>query len=402
MIIAKMHGRVVTSALLLLGFTTSLNASAQSCNVGFNTYSALAALPNQARDSFTYAPYYQETCAPAGTDWSQVYVVSPESYGHYHLGFEDATMSCYNSVSGGFGRMQNGKCVAPPDYAALPRYVATHDNVQVLQMTATSGDQFDLVHLTALAGSAQVNVHAQHWGSYWNYFINQNITYYPSDGNNRWMTGMELLAGPGSTGPVMVDNIVVEPSFSTHPFDTQNSLGYWDGTDWSVGQFKASCEQTRGMSGISTSTASSGRTHSIRCRNHFYWAAYNPNNVTVGLLGGDSRRSVTWGDWDVGYTKAECREDEIVGGVSQNVGDGRLVALSCENTGIDRTYGPGYAASCVARNVGTTASYYEHTDWAYGYYKTECADNEVIKGISRNSTGAVHRVLCCQYPHHVL
>jgi len=34
-------------------------------------------------------------------------------------------------------------------------------------------------------------------------------------------------------------------------------------------------------------------------------------------------------------------------------------------------------------------------DWAMGYSKNECPDRQILKGVSRKSTGEIHAILCC-------
>jgi hypothetical protein len=38
------------------------------------------------------------------------------------------------------------------------------------------------------------------------------------------------------------------------------------------------------------------------------------------------------------------------------------------------------------------------SDWASGYYKTECAKGSAVAGVSRSQvTGGIHGILCCDF-----
>lgn len=390
--------RLATLAAGLACFAASGRAHAQSCTMTFNTYSVLAALPHEAADSFAYAPFYGETCGQPNSGWNPIFRVTPlGGWDHYHLGFEDPTFTCY-ITNVGLGRMVNGRCTAPADYAAQPRSLSNHGLGEVLQIATEPRDEFDLTGITVKTGSPQVTVQA--WasdGSGWQWFLGPGTWSFSA--HNRWLDNVQILASDGESS-FIVDDVVVEPAFSTHQVDSANSLGYWDGDDWAYGAFKATCEDVKGLVGIS-SDVSSGRAHSVRCRNHLYWAVNSPP-ATVSLTGGDSRRATDTGDWDVGYTKAECNDFEVVAGVSENPSNGQLASLMCASTSVSGPSGPGVARSCVARPLNTSGTAVDHVDWAYGFYKTECADDEVMKGVSRNGSGGVHKILCCQYPNHVL
>jgi hypothetical protein len=377
---------------MVVGGAAGTRATAQTCKIGFNTYASLAALPDKASATFASPPYYQETCGAPNSGWNPVFTLTPLSIGHYHLSPDVPTCTLSN---GTFGKPSGSSCVPFPDYASVPRYVASHGQGQVLQLASTPGDQFDLVSLKVKTGSPQIDVRAfQPGGGYWHYFFNPGS---PNPvGNNRWLTKITMQTADGST--FSFDDLVIEPSFSTHRLNGgTNSLGWWNGYDWAYGQYKASCELGKGLSGISAATTSGQLPRAIRCRNHVGWAQYGAMPPTAVIISGNAQRTSSRGDWDPGYVKGECSDQEVVAGVGVST-DGKLATLMCGATGANPTTGPQWAKTCTARALGSNASSVDVSPWASGYHRTECADNEVIKGISRNASGGVHKILCCTYP----
>ena len=117
------------------------------CNINFDNNFALANIYEQARATFGVSTgisasgqlqvcnpathlacwFYRQRCGVPG------YVnVEPVGYPHFHLSFEDPTLtdpatSCF--VNGGFGRKVGGVCTAP-DWSREPRVLNPHDQTQ--------------------------------------------------------------------------------------------------------------------------------------------------------------------------------------------------------------------------------------------------------------------------------
>jgi len=90
------------------------------CIVDFSDEDALSLLPNHANDSFAYDPWWHQECS------SGLFVeVRPLSQSHYHLGYDDPDIVCYED-----GEMQrkleDGTC-EPVNHIKEPRYLRSHD-----------------------------------------------------------------------------------------------------------------------------------------------------------------------------------------------------------------------------------------------------------------------------------
>lgn len=96
-----------------------------ACAVAFDDPAALAALPNVAGEGTAGAPWWFQDCHTTAGDRA---VVRPLVYSHYHLFFEDASISCLDFDTQVFGRLQpDGTCSsAGIDHAEEPRYLNPH------------------------------------------------------------------------------------------------------------------------------------------------------------------------------------------------------------------------------------------------------------------------------------
>jgi hypothetical protein len=101
------------------------------------------------------------------------------------------------------------------------------------------------------------------------------------------------------------------------------------------------------------------------------------------------------GDWSPGNYKGECALGRPINGVSRAVNGVQSHAIECgpQTIATDPT-----GAQCLVRlalnsdNRGTNDN---GTDWDPGAYKTECAANEYVAGISQAANGQVRGILCC-------
>lgn len=194
-------------------------------------------------------------------------------------------------------------------------------------------------------------------------------------------------------------------NYETAAFDSGDNRYFTDTGDWSVNAFKAECAANEKLIGISASGggASEARAHSALCvtstdtfaRTGFAFSTHN-------LDGFDDRADTSTGDWDPGYTKAECAGTEIVTGISQS-SDLHLRKLEC---GWIVTETGSNVAACTTLVFSTSSDNQLSTepgDWAVGYSKNQCRPNQYLKGVSANAgTGEIHAILCCDptpWPH---
>jgi hypothetical protein len=82
-------------------------------------------------------------------------------------------------------------------------------------------------------------------------------------------------------------------------------------------------------------------------------------------------------------------------GLSQSTSGGALLHARCAAAGST-------ASNCRALALpgynNDQESPGDPNDWAWGYYKTECAKGSAVAGVSRTvATGAVHAILCCDF-----
>jgi hypothetical protein len=90
------------------------------CALTFDDPAALAALPEQAAN--TFAPGYRMQCSPHFLNVESV------TFQHFHLGFEDPAIGdCFAEAEGiyGMGKLNGGQCVAA-DWDHEPRYLLSH------------------------------------------------------------------------------------------------------------------------------------------------------------------------------------------------------------------------------------------------------------------------------------
>ncbi len=101
------------------------------------------------------------------------------------------------------------------------------------------------------------------------------------------------------------------------------------------------------------------------------------------------------GDWSPGYYKGQCALGRPVIGVSRFVNAVESHEVEC---GAESIYTDPSGDQCNFReahsydNRGTTDN---GTDWDPANYKTECAPNEYVAGVSQGANGVVTGILCC-------
>jgi hypothetical protein len=174
-----------------------------------------------------------------------------------------------------------------------------------------------------------------------------------------------------------------------HVFDQQDDRWYTDGGDWAFLHFKADCSSSAVVVGLSVNRKTGGG-HAITCHDHLI-PMLAPASVAIDFFTGSKQRD-TLPEWDAGYFKGECAEDEAVTGVAQTT-EGRLTTLRCTRLG------GGFRRNvCVPHVVagGDKKGSTTLDDWAKEADKGQCLTGQILKGVSKSArTGAVHAILCC-------
>jgi len=198
-------------------------------------------------------------------------------------------------------------------------------------------------------------------------------------GSNWW--GGRVYVGP------------LENSFSSSNYGYQWSpIG-----DWAYGSYKAECDYQAGvpLKGVAAHTDGTA-TESILCgdyRQTVYSSGCYPRDFTNGDNRGPNGG---WdpgpnGDWDPGYVKGECGYEEVAAGIAQSTSHNLNTILCCPERGnTDHSW-------CTVETFGSSnsPSYGSGPDWAIGLYKGVCPVGKAVVGISRESSGAPHALLCC-------
>jgi hypothetical protein len=154
--------------------------------------------------------------------------------------------------------------------------------------------------------------------------------------------------------------------------------------DWSYGNRKANCPDTERLTGLGRSDSRGLCTD-----------ADQPATATGAWTTVTDERYVTEGDWASGYNKLQCPDNTFAVGYSVN--NNAMSALLCAPSaqplpisGHDVWFDHGDNRPATG---GSTAS-----DWAPGYYKGQCADNEYLAGVAYtwnwNDGGVPDALLC--------
>jgi hypothetical protein len=210
---------------------------------------------------------------------------------------------------------------------------------------------------------------------------------------------------------VAAGGVALATSYYTEQFDSGDQRGYTGDGDWAVGSYKGQCnagDAIKGVAATPISMSPDSRAHSVLCQSP-YGVSSNSlepvgNETTHSLTGSDDRADTSTGDWDPGYTKAECAQDEAITGVAQS-GDSSLDMTKILCSWIQYEFASGnsgcntlWFSSIYDNRVDTSTG-----DWAVGYSKNECGQTQILKGVSADpNTGAIHALLCCPavpFPH---
>jgi beta-glucanase (GH16 family) len=134
------------------------------------------------------------------------------------------------------------------------------------------------------------------------------------------------------------------------------------------------------------------------------YALNNDNGWTARVFQGTGQYNAALPtEWDQGFYKGDCGAAAALNGLSTNVSGGVPHAMLCTN------YGSQFSGNLTATLSDVSTAEHRRatrdvyvvgqTDWDNGYYKTECALNEYVSGISQDpSTGNIHGVRCASAP----
>lgn len=167
--------------------------------------------------------------------------------------------------------------------------------------------------------------------------------------------------------------------------------------DWAYGSYKCQSPPGMGIDGISAS-ATPGHAHNC-IYEQFPGLVQNSSCRAVLFDPGNNQNPgvyYTTQDWDFGFYKAACNNNEYAAGVSQSTAGAINGLLCCPATG-----GTTAASSCnVQVFANQNSSGYTPPDWDFGYSKGECYSGDVVFGVSAyaNGSGAPHALLCCHAP----
>ncbi|MFD8481797.1 glycoside hydrolase family 5 protein [Kitasatospora sp. NPDC059673] len=193
----------------------------------------------------------------------------------------------------------------------------------------------------------------------------------------------KLIAAPARSGPV-ADGPRWNMLNLDH-YDANLSTAMLAGPDWSYGNRKGNCPDTQRLVGLGRGDSRGLCTDAGR-----------PAKGAGAWTTVTDERYVTHGDWASGYNKLQCPDNTFAVGYSVN--RNAMSALLCApaatalpltgrnvwfDSGDNRPAGGGSAAS----------------DWAPGYYKGQCADNEYLAGVAYTwkwTHGGVPDALLCR------
>jgi hypothetical protein len=186
------------------------------------------------------------------------------------------------------------------------------------------------------------------------------------------------------------------PGYYTHAFDAGNSRGFTGDSDWAVGDYKGQCKAGDRATGLSVN---GGRAHSLLCADAGLKIGSGATSgigkveSVFSLRGSGQRGTTSTGDWDAGFVKAECAGGSVLTGVAQTT-DLKADAILCAPI---QTQLAASGNTCNALTVvpWDNRASFSSSDWAPGFVKTECAVDQVMRGVSRDASGKVHAILCC-------
>ncbi|WP_329486272.1 glycoside hydrolase family 5 protein [Kitasatospora sp. NBC_01246] len=190
----------------------------------------------------------------------------------------------------------------------------------------------------------------------------------------------QLVNAPGRTG--QVDKVDHWNMLSLSGGDQNLSITMRAKGDWSYGNYKAACPDSERLIAL-------GRGNSSGLCTDADEPAAGSGDLTVV----NSEKYVT-SDWAWGYNKIQCPDDTFAAGYSAN---GSIVALVCRPSAAPLPTGGRTIWFDHGDNRPTTGGSVQ-SDWAAGYYKGQCKDDEYIAGVAMtwrwNEHGVPDALLC--------
>jgi hypothetical protein len=127
-----------------------------------------------------------------------------------------------------------------------------------------------------------------------------------------------------------------------------------------------------------------------------------PDGSFVALFLDASTMRGSTSDWDWCRGKASCAPGEAVTGISRVVnGPGRAALCSPRGSSYSGTVGALLTLDGNKDNRQAVRQVNGNADWAYGYYKLECAAGQYVQGVSENanqcqSNNRFHAIRCAK------
>jgi hypothetical protein len=191
---------------------------------------------------------------------------------------------------------------------------------------------------------------------------------------------------------------------------------------WMAGSDMGECAQGQPLMGISATTTNPPVAIRMYCEDVGSSSLYQQSSACHGQpfgvnRGGDNRSPASvvvdgtflngvgaqlfpGGDWDGRHYKDECAPWEFAAGVAQanpNDGTTELDSLLCcpfanETDGANHKECNVQAYDTQDSSGFTNSS---QPDWDYGNFKGQCPDGQYVAGVSSDTNGAPHALLCC-------
>jgi hypothetical protein len=183
-------------------------------------------------------------------------------------------------------------------------------------------------------------------------------------------------------------------SYQVYQFDDRSSWGYQGAGDWAFSEFKGGCAANQWSMGVSASIVNSSRAHSLLCTSA---APGSPTSFTSAL------HTLNISAANDGYG-THLNYDWDAGFYKGECAPNEVVVGLSQSpiTGALRhvrcAAAAATATNCRAVIGDNQESPGDPIDWASGYRKTACRKGSAVAGVSRGTvTGGVHAILCCDF-----
>ena len=202
-------------------------------------------------------------------------------------------------------------------------------------------------------------------------------------------------------------------SFTTCHATTRIFLNGDDGsysTDWSPGNYKATCDNNYRVVALSQRpyfnylahlrTAICGRgyeTHPV-LPHHYLYDVQELTNVVTFTSTNTNYNSRSTGDWHPTFVKTECTSGKFINGISHDPTTRAIKAITCAN-GYGSYYQNQACEALELQNNPGSAEWGLPQEWDPGFWRVNCAGNAThnmaMVGVSVDSNGWARKVLCC-------